>query len=268
VATVTDDLGFPMSFDAPCQRVVSLVPSLTESVALTEANALAGATDWCTHPAGLSVQRVRGTKNPNVAMIIELKPDVVLANKEENRRKDVEALRAAGVPVWVTQVESVPQAITSLERMFVQALGWPVPAWLDEVRGAWPAALPRVTHRGAVVIWREPWMVVGAATFTGDLVRHLGVENVFGAASSRYPKVEVDDVLKQRPDVVLLPDEPYPFAPGDGPEAFPTVPTCLLSGRLLTWYGPSLRTARAELLASISEAVRWPGRRRPAAKPR
>ena len=91
--------------------------------------ALIGATDWCTHPRDLDVVRVRGTKNPDVARIVDLRPDLVLANKEENRQRDVERLRAAGVPVWVTVIESVEQALTSMRRMFEAALGWPVPDW-------------------------------------------------------------------------------------------------------------------------------------------
>lgn len=94
------DRGHPVPLQRPVERVVSLVPSLTESIAVTRPDTLVGATDWCTHPAQLDVQRVRGTKNPNLEAITALRPDVVLANKEENRRKDVAALRAAGIPVW------------------------------------------------------------------------------------------------------------------------------------------------------------------------
>ena len=102
-----DDLGHEVTLARPARRVVSLVPSLTESVAVTRPDALAGATIWCTHPADLDVPRVRGTKNPDLSAIADLKPDLVLANQEENRRVDVERLRAAGiVAVHVVQ----PQA--------------------------------------------------------------------------------------------------------------------------------------------------------------
>src|SRR6201996_6654442 len=124
------DLGYPVELARPARRVVSLVPSLTESVAATRPGALAGATDRCTHPADLDVPRVRGTKNPDLAAIRALRPDLVLANQEENRRLDVERLRAAGIPVWVTVIQAVDQAMASLRRMFVAALGWPVPDWL------------------------------------------------------------------------------------------------------------------------------------------
>src|SRR3712207_6539979 len=120
----TDDLGAPVELTGPATRVVSLVPSLTESVAATRPEALVGATDWCTHPADLGVTRVRGTKNPDVHRILELRPDLVLANQEENRELDVRRLRDAGVPVWVTRIETVPEAIASMTRMFQVALGW------------------------------------------------------------------------------------------------------------------------------------------------
>ena len=112
-----DDLGHPLQTVRPARRVVSLVPSLTEAVAATRRDALVGATDWCTHPADLDVTRVRGTKNPNLAAITGLGPDIVLANQEENRRFDVERLRAAGVPVWVTVIRTLDEAIDSLRRI-------------------------------------------------------------------------------------------------------------------------------------------------------
>src|SRR5579875_1134003 len=112
--TLADDLGYPLQMAGPPRRVVSLVPSLTEALAVTVPERLAGATDWCTHPAGLDVPRVRGTKNPNRAAILDLAPDLVVANREENRQHDVAKLRAAGVPVWVTEIETVEAGLRSL----------------------------------------------------------------------------------------------------------------------------------------------------------
>ncbi len=122
--------------------MVSLVPSLTESVAVTRPGALVGATTWCTHPAGLDVARVRGTKNPDLAAIRALEPDLVLANQEENRRVDVERLRAAGVPVWVTVIRDLDEAVSSLRRMFSLALGWREPPWLTQAEQAWAQPVP------------------------------------------------------------------------------------------------------------------------------
>jgi ABC-type Fe3+-hydroxamate transport system substrate-binding protein len=234
--------------------VVSLVPSLTESVAVTRPDALAGATDWCTHPAGLDVPRVRGTKNPNLAAIRALRPDLVLANQEENRRLDVQRLRAAGVPVWVTDVRTLDQALASLRRMFTAALGWPVPGWLDAAAQAWQAPPAGPPVAAAIPIWRDPWMVIGSGTFAGDLAARLGLANVYRDHADRYPKVELAGLLARGPELIVLPDEPYPFGPDDGPEMFPAHRVALVDGRSLTWYGPSLVTARPVLAAQLAAA--------------
>jgi len=243
--TTRDDLGHAVELGGPPRRVVSLVPSLTEAVADT--GLLVGATDWCTHPVGLEVTRVRGTKNPDRAAIEALAPDLVLANKEENRELDVRRLRDAGVPVWVTDIETVPQALTSLERIFLEALQRDVPPWLSRAADLWSGPVPEPTATVAIPIWRDPWMVVGSRTFTGDLVARLGLRNVFADHAERYPRVEVSDLDRDGVDLVVLPDEPYVFTADDGPECFTRVPTALVSGRLLTWYGPSLLEARSLL---------------------
>ncbi|SDN79899.1 helical backbone metal receptor [Geodermatophilus sp. DSM 45219] len=245
-----DDLGHPVDLLRPPRRVVSLVPSLTEALAVTVPERLVGATDWCTHPAGLDVARVRGTKNPDRAAVAALAPDLVVANREENRRLDVERLRAAGVPVWVTVIESVDEALTSMRRLFGEVLDVGEPAWLAEAAAAWSQPPPATALRVAVPVWRDPWMVVGPRTFTGDVLARLGLVNVFADAEDRYPKVDLPEIATAGPDVVVLPDEPYPFTADDGPEAFPGTRTALVSGRDLTWYGPSLGPARARLLAA------------------
>ncbi|WP_425464093.1 helical backbone metal receptor [Nocardioides pocheonensis] len=246
-----DDLDHPVDLPDPPRRLVSLVPSLTEAVAGT--GLLVGATDWCTHPADLEVTRVRGTKNPNVKAIVDLRPDLVLANKEENRELDVRRLREAGVPVWVTDIETVPQSLRSLERIFTEALRRDVPAWLVEADRSWSGPIPPPVARVAVPIWRDPWMVVGSHTFTGDLVARLGLHNVFAdpehnPGGERYPHVDLAELDRDDVDLVLLPDEPYVFTAEDGPEAFTRTPVRLVSGRLLTWYGPSLIEARELVL--------------------
>ena len=247
---VADDMGSPVTISERVNRIVSLVPSLTEAVAATRRDSLIGVTDWCTHPADLSVARVRGTKNPDVKAIVDLLPDLVLANKEENRELDVRRLREAGVPVWVTVIETVPQALTSMNRLFTEALHWPVPDWLNQARRLWSGPVPQVRARVAVPIWRDPWMVVGSSTYTGDLLRRAGLENVFGNDKDRYPGVSLDQIDRADIDRVLLPDEPYAFGVYDGPEAFRNARTELVSGRLLTWYGPAMVEA-AQVLHAI-----------------
>lgn len=245
-----DDLGHPLTLTAPPRRVVSLVPSITEAIATSAPEVLVGATDWCTHPADLDVRRVRGTKNPSLDAVVALEPDLVVANREENRELDVRRLRERGVPVWVTVTESVPQALDSLDRLFTEVLAAGTPAWLTEARTLW-SHRPTASGTAAVAIWRDPWMVVGRDTFTGDVLARLGLANVFGDDPDRYPATTPEEIERRRPDVVLLPDEPYVFTADDGPEAF-TARTALVSGRLLTWYGPSLVEARTALAAALT----------------
>ncbi len=246
-----DDLGTDVPVAAP-RRVVSLVPSLTEAVAVTAPELLAGATDYCTHPAGLDVPRVGGSKYPSVDRVRALHPDLVLANVEENRREDVQALRAAGVPVWVTYPRTLDAALASLHRLLA-ALGHPAPAWLTAAAQAWAEPGHAVARRAVVPVWRRPWVVIGADTFAGDLLRRLGVTNVFADGPERYPRPTLAEIMAAKPDLVVLPDEPYAFTATDGPAAFPGVRCALVSGRHLTWYGPSLVDARRVLAAQLAE---------------
>jgi ABC-type Fe3+-hydroxamate transport system substrate-binding protein len=235
---VRDDLGAVLSGPPP-RRVVSLVPSLTEAVAATTPELLVGATDWCTHPPDLDVARVGGTKWPDLARVRALDPDLVIANAEENRAEDVAALRAAGVRVWVTAPATVDQALDTLDRLCA-VLGHPRPPWLLAARSAW-ADLPAWVERAAVVpVWRRPWMVLGRDTFAGDVLARLGVRNVYAGSPDRYPKLSTEELPSATADLVVLPDEPYAFTPDDGPEAWPQARPVFVSGRHLTWYGPSL----------------------------
>lgn len=245
-----DDLGTQVDIPDTVRRVVSIVPSLTEAVAATAPGLLVGATDWCTHPADLDVARIRGTKNPDVDAIAALRPDLVVANQEENRLPDLDALRDAGVAVYVTDIRTLDDAFGSLARMLA-ACRLDRPAWLDEAEAAWSAVPEPAQRRRAVIpIWRKPWMAVGSDTFTGALLARLGVDNVLGDDPERYPRF--DPAALPAHDLAVLPDEPYLFTADDGPEAFPDVASALVSGRLLTWYGPSLTDAARTLPAALS----------------
>ncbi|MGI5374128.1 helical backbone metal receptor [Streptomyces sp. CA-251387] len=234
-------------------RVVSLVPSLTEAVAVSAPGVLVGATDWCSHPAELDVTRVGGTKNPKVEGILALAPDLVIANEEENRAPDLAALRAAGIEVLVTEVRDVPQAFRELARVLDACGATARPRWLDEAEQAWSSRpTPERRTTAVVPIWRRPWMVLGRDTFAGDVLARLGVDHLYATHEDRYPRIPLDDLRAAAPDVVVLPDEPYRFTADDGPEAFPGLPCALVSGRHLTWYGPSL----AETPRVLAEALR------------
>lgn len=253
--SAVDDLGAALPAGLRPRRVVSLVPSLTEAVEITAPGLLIGTTDYCTHPSSLDVPRVGGSKYPDIERVLALRPDLVLANAEENRPSDVTALRATGLAVWVTAPGTVQAAITSLGRMLTGALDLDEPGWLREVAEVWARPEPeRVT--GLAPVWRRPWVVIGRDTFAGDVLRHLGVRNVYADHPERYPRPALDELRSCSADIVVLPDEPYLFTTDDGPEAFPGTPCALVSGRHLTWYGPSLVEARALLTAQISSAAR------------
>ncbi|MCH5674211.1 helical backbone metal receptor [Streptomyces gilvus] len=234
-------------------RVVSLVPSLTEAVAVSVPGALVGVTDWCSHPAHLDVPRIGGTKNPKLDTVLALAPDLVIANEEENRGPDLTALREAGVEVLVTEVRDVPQAFRELARVLEACGAGSRPRWLEEAEEAWSSLpVPDARTTAVVPIWRRPWMVLGRDTFAGDVLARLGVDHLYTDHPDRYPRVPLDELRAAAPDLVVLPDEPYRFTADDGPEAFPGVPCALVSGRHLTWYGPSL----AEAPQALGEALR------------
>jgi ABC-type Fe3+-hydroxamate transport system substrate-binding protein len=235
-----DDLGEPVPLPDRPRRVVSLVPSLTESVPV---EALAGVTDYCP----VDVTRIGGSKYPDVDRVLALKPDLVLANVEENRPEDVDHLRANGVSVWVTAAPAtVLQALASIRRLLATA--WDLePDWLIQAEELWRHVEP--TWATAVIpVWRRPWIVLGRDTFAGDVLHRLGIANVYADHAERYPRPKLEELRATNADLVILPDEPYAFTETDGPEAFPGMRCELVSGRHLTWYGPSLLEAR-EVLA-------------------
>jgi ABC-type Fe3+-hydroxamate transport system substrate-binding protein len=250
-----DDVGATVSLPSEVCRIVSLVPSLTEALALSAPEKLVAATDWCTHPADLVVARVGGTKNPDVGAIGALAPDLVVANAEENRQVDLDGLRAQGIAVWVTDIRTVDQALASIETL-LRAVGDSDDGWLDQARDAW-AQTPRVLEGrrvwAVVPIWRRPWMHLGRDTYAGDVLRRLGVDNVLGDDPARYPRLGLGQLPEV--DLVVLPDEPYQFSEADGPEAFAGTPCALVSGRFLTWYGPAMVEAPLALLASLRAAL-------------
>ncbi len=248
-----DDLGAAVTLPDKVTRIVSLVPSLTEAVEATMPGTIIAATDWCTYPEGLDVTRIRGTKNPDLAAIIELKPDLVIANEEENKPEHISELRAAGINVWVTEIRNVDQAIASMTRLF-ESLGHASVPWLEQARTNWSNPEQVFDHpvTALIPIWRKPWMFVGSDTYAGELLARLGVVNALEGHPERYPKLE----LSQVPDVelIVLPDEPYEFTVDDGPEYF-SAHAALISGRLLTWYGPAMVDAPAELAWAIRSAL-------------
>ena len=240
------------------RRIVSLVPSLTEALfALGLGECVVGVTDWCVHPADAvaSVPKLGGTKNPNLSAIVALRPELVIANQEENRRRDVERLREAGIAVWVTYPRTVREAAVLLRE--IASLGATAEALrkvVEPVEAALDAALAArdgPAQRVFCPIWRDPWMSVGPDTYAHDLLTLCGGENIFaGHKGRRYPRVRLSEVAAAAPEVVLLPDEPYAFGPVDAAEmARLDIPAAhegrihLIDGTWVSWYGPRIRGA-------------------------
>jgi ABC-type Fe3+-hydroxamate transport system substrate-binding protein len=251
-----DDAGRAVALAGPPRRIVSLVPSLTEVVcALGAASRLVGVTRYCTDPADVvsRLPRVGGTKNPDLARIVALRPDLVLVNTEENRKEDFDRLAAAGLRTFVSFPRTVAQAADSVERI-AAALGADDEgrALATEIRAARREAVARRRPRRVFCpIWRNPWMSFNHDTYAHDVLLCAGAENVCGEAGERYPNVDIEEVIAAGPEVILLPDEPYRFterhrqelpALSDSP-AWRAAPVHLVDGKALSWYGP--RTAAA-----------------------
>jgi ABC-type Fe3+-hydroxamate transport system substrate-binding protein len=224
-------------------RIVSLVPSLTELVWwFGLGDALVGRTRFCTEPAGLieRVPIVGGTKNPKVEKIIGIGPELVIANREENRREDVEALREAGVEVLVTDPNSVAEALAMVMGLGT-LLGTEAKAreLIAEVEGAMAEALPERRLRVFVAVWKEPLLGLGAESYGNDLLRVAGAENVLGGRP-RYPELTREELIDLDPELILLPDEPYPFKAADAKEFGSIARARVIDGKLLWWYGPRM----------------------------
>ncbi|MGH7789973.1 MAG: helical backbone metal receptor [Candidatus Binatia bacterium] len=248
---MVDDAGRSLRLAAPPQRIVSLVPSLTELVChLGAAHRLAGVTAYCTEPPEVvaTLPHLGGTKNPQVDEILALAPDLVLVNSEENRRTDFDALLAAGLAVFVSFPTTVAGAATSIERLGrVLDLEAPAGALAGRIAAAGEAAATpgMAALRVFCPIWRRPWMSFNAETFAHDLLRCAGGENVCAGLAERYPTLELDRVAAADPQVILLPDEPYPFSERHrsalrglaGTTAWQQGRVHFVDGKALSWYG-------------------------------
>lgn len=269
----------------PPRRVVSLVPSVTESLFdLSLGDRLVAVTDYCIHPASgvAGLPRIGGTKNPDVERIIALKPDLVMANREENRKEDVLALQAAGIPVWVTFPKTVSDAINllwNIMHVFDEPVMVPRVRLIEQTMD-WVLGVTRahedVVCRVFAPIWLDPLMTFNADTYIHDLLRVCGGTNVFAerdrvyplkadlgqgepyttddarvdGRDTRYPRVTLEEVGQAQPDVVLLPSEPFAFTEAHVPLfANLDIPAArsqrihLVDGSLLTWHGTRLAYA-------------------------
>ncbi|MGQ0767457.1 MAG: helical backbone metal receptor [Gemmatimonadota bacterium] len=248
-------------------RLVSLCPSLTELVFdLGAGEELVGRTRFCIHPADRvgSIERVGGTKDPRVGRIVELHPDLVLMNEEENRIEDAAALATVGVTVHTSfprRVQDVPPMVRDIAvRIGREPEGEALAGRLDrQIAATLESVSRRVPITYAYLIWRKPFMTISDDTFVSAMLELAGGRNVFGARAERYPAITEGDLAAADPDVVLLSSEPFPFterhvgelgaALGWGASRFR-----LVDGELLSWHGS--RTERGiAYAASLLEGL-------------
>jgi ABC-type Fe3+-hydroxamate transport system substrate-binding protein len=246
-------------------RVVSLVPSLTESVVFLGAGQrLVGRTRYCVEPAGAlaHVPTLGGTKDPAVDNIVALRPDLVLVSAEENRIEDVERLSSAGLRIENYHPRSVEDAAVAMLRLG-ESLGEAEPA-MELAESCRRAAalvrdgLERSRVRTFCPVWRRPWMTFGKAVYVADLLRTVGCENIFDDGESDWFEVSLEEVVERRPALILLPDEPYAFSPAHADElrrAGLELPIVFIDGKDLSWYGPRLPGALPRLAGLVAGAV-------------
>ena len=228
------------------RRIISLVPSSTETLLGLGGDVIA-CTKFCEQP---DIAHVGGTKNPDIQAIIDLAPDVVVLDREENRREDAEALEAAGIELFVSDVTDVASAMMVVAELSV-LVGGPAVIDIDRLLHVEPLGLSVF-----VPIWRRPWMSISAATYGGSLLAHLGCRMVTGGAPTAYPEVELADV--EAPDVVAVPSEPYEFTDDHLDElrgAFPTSVVVRVDGQDLFWWGSRTPGAVNRLGEALRDVV-------------
>lgn len=251
---IRDALGREVPLNGPPARIVSLVPSLTELLAtLGLERETVGLTRFCVRPAEWRSTRsvVGGTKDVRIDRVADLQPDLILANKEENERDQVEAL-AAIAPVYVTDVADVTGALA-----MIRALGpildraEPAARLADQIAEGFGALPDWPPLRTLYLIWREPFMAAGDGTFIHDVLARAGLPNVL-TGEARYPELSAARIAELAPERILLSSEPYPFRAKHLPELRALVPTAqveLVDGELFSWYGSRILETPAALRA-------------------
>jgi len=257
--TVRDGLQRELGVEFPPRRIVCLCPSLTETLcALGCAGRLVGRTRYCVHPAD-QVQRtepVGGTRDFDLDRIRALKPDVIIADKEENPRPAVEALTDS-FPVFVcdvTDYESALRAITSLGELVDRAEQ--AAALVGDIRNAFARLRPGKRQRVAYLIWRDPYMAAGGGTYIHALLDKCGFDNVCADLPGRYPEVSVELLRQLAPSLILLSSEPFPFDQTHVDELAGQLPAARVidvDGQMFGWYGSRMLAAAGYLKRLIGE---------------
>lgn len=244
------------------KRIISLVPSQTELLYDLDLDVeVTGITKFCIHPNDWFTTKIRigGTKNINIKLVHELKPDLIIANTEENVQEQIEEL-GKQYPVWVTDVQTLEDALQMIEDIGELTQKQPEAAGLvlnilncfEQLQVIKPAA------DAAYLIWKNPYMTIGGDTFINDMMQRCGLNNIF-ADKKRYPKITTETLQESNCQLLLLSSEPYPFQQKDIDELAKSLAgckICLVNGEYFSWYGSRLVQAPAyfkELLKSIYE---------------
>jgi ABC-type Fe3+-hydroxamate transport system substrate-binding protein len=245
----TDMLGREIAIDYPPRRIVSLVPSQTEllyDLGLKEE--VVGITKFCVHPDEWfrSKRRVGGTKSVHIEIVKALEPDLIIANKEENTREQIEELSLL-YPVWISDIKSIDEGLCMIREVGVLVGKEQHAAILAAEIAAGFTELGRTTNpkRVAYFIWRKPWMSVGGDTFINNMIERMGWENVL-SDRQRYPEISLEELKDKQVDTVLLSSEPYPFKDAHVAEikgVLPSAEVLLVDGEMFSWYGSRMKDA-------------------------
>lgn len=244
--TIKDQLNNTLQLTATPQRVISVVPSITELLYDLDVDVV-GVTTFCVHPNEWykNKPRIGGTKKLNVTKILELKPDLILANKEENTKGDIKYL-AQHVPVFGTDIPTVEAAYDMIDRVGLlldrQKEANQLQSELKALQSAIPIRSPR---RCLYLIWRDPFMTIGGDTFIHSTLHVAGFQNV-SSDQIRYPELTVEKIKQLNPEIILLSSEPYPFKEkhiSELKEILPQAKIQLVDGELYSWYGSRMKAA-------------------------
>ncbi len=247
--TFTDQLGNEMTINWPPKRIVSVVPSQTELLfELGLSEQIVGLTKFCIHPIErfAAKQKVGGTKKLRIEVIRELQPDLIIGNKEENSRADIELLQQE-FPVWMSDIYNLEDAMQTISDIGALVDRQPEAAYLNHLINAGFSDLQTlalskgIDQTAAYVIWKDPYMFAGRNTFIDDILRKIGLRNVVKA--DRYPEISISELIALEPQFVFLSSEPYPFKEKHIEElqqVLPQAKVILVDGEMFSWYGSRL----------------------------
>jgi ABC-type Fe3+-hydroxamate transport system substrate-binding protein len=247
--TFTDQLNRAVSINYPPKRIISLVPSQTELLfELGLRDEIIGITKFCVHPAAQyqTKTKVGGTKKLNLEMIRNLQPDLIIGNKEENTKEEIELLQQE-FPVWMSDIYNLEDAMKTITEIAALVDREPEAAYLNHLINAGftdlqTLALQRGIYKTVVyLIWKDPFLVAGRDTFINDILMKIGLTNVI--KQSRYPEIDLQALAQVKPDLVFLSSEPYPFRERHLEElkmVLPEAKIMLVDGEMFSWYGSRL----------------------------